>query len=504
MYDIFISYKRISLPTANNLYYRLSVRGYSTFFDLEELGRDNFDVSLLSHIENAKDVFVILEENALDGCKNQDWEKDWFCYEIAHALEKGKNIIPILLNGYQMPPDDFFPTRLKQLSRKHAPEFNFSYFDAYLDRLIEKNYLLSKPRLQKQATSAFKFYSNENCHVFKEGKLVCSLEGMSEEPYYLPVSRKGDYRFKVENLVTKDTRIIKKNIDADEEKEIDIVWEGLAPRKPRQERFEETPVSSGGCLVGYKEVDGPVEAECVQREKEQPCELMFSVGDVSFKMVRVEGGLFTMGASTFDNAAFRDEYPQHEVCLSDYCIGETPVTQAQWKAVMGGSPSMFKGGENPVERVSWNECRIFIKRLNQKTGQNFRLPTEAEWEYAARGGKKSMGYRYPGSNIIDEVAWYKANGNKKTHPVKGKKPNELGLYDMGGNVWEWCADWYDENYYRESPKENPQGPSQGSDCVLRGCSWLNDTKYCRVSCRSHSNPDYRHYFIGFRLALCTK
>lgn len=224
-YEVFISYKRKSLPTANNLYYRLTTRGYSTFFDLEEMGRDNFDVQLLKYIENAKDVFIILEEGSLDGCKQENWEeKDWFCHEIAFALEKKKNIIPILLNGYKMPSEDFFPDKLKELSLKNAPEFNFSFFEAYLDKLVEKKYLLSKPNIQGKATSVFKFYSNENCQVFKEGKLVCSLEGMSDEPYYLPVPRKGDYRFKAVNSITSECRVLNEEIDAVEEKNVEIKW----------------------------------------------------------------------------------------------------------------------------------------------------------------------------------------------------------------------------------------------------------------------------------------
>lgn len=149
-YDIFISYKRKSLATANNLYYRLTTRGYSTFFDLEEMGRDNFNVQLLNYIENAQDVFVILEEGSLDACKNEDWEQDWFCHEIAFALEKKKNIIPILLGGYQMPSEEFFPKKLKELCLKNSPEFNFSFFEAYLDKLIEKEYLLSKPDIKEK------------------------------------------------------------------------------------------------------------------------------------------------------------------------------------------------------------------------------------------------------------------------------------------------------------------------------------------------------------------
>lgn len=234
-YDIFISYKRKSLPTANNLYYRLTTRGYSTFFDLEEMGRDNFNTQLLNYIENAKDVFVILEEGSLDGCKQDKWEeKDWFCHEIAFALEKKKNIIPILLNGYKMPSEDFLPGKLKELSLKNAPEFNFSFFEAYIDKLVEKKYLLSKPNIQEKATSVFKFYSNENCQVYKEGKLVCSLEGMSDEPYYLPVPRKGDYRFKVVNVSTGENRTIKEVIDVVEEKSIEINWGNYIKKKGRK------------------------------------------------------------------------------------------------------------------------------------------------------------------------------------------------------------------------------------------------------------------------------
>jgi len=234
-YDIFISYKRKSLPTANNLYYRLTTRGYSTFFDLEEMGRDNFNTQLLNYIENAKDVFVILEEGSLDACKKPDWEKDWFCHEIAFALEKKKNIIPILINGYQMPSEEFFPDRLKDLNLKNAPEFNFSFFEAYLDKLIEKDFLLSRPNLQEKTTSVFKFYSNENCQVFKEGKLVCSLEGMSDEPYYLPVPRKGDYRFKAVNETSGKSIIQNEVIDAVEEKNVEIKWKrGLTSRNPFQ------------------------------------------------------------------------------------------------------------------------------------------------------------------------------------------------------------------------------------------------------------------------------
>ena len=237
-YDIFISYKRKSLPTANNLYYRLTTRGYSTFFDLEEMRRDNFNIQLLNYIENAKDVFVILEEGSLDACKRDNWEKDWFCHEIAFALEKKKNIIPILLGDYKMPSADFFPDKLKELSLKHSPDFSFSFFEAYLDKLIEKKFITAEAQVQNKATSVFKFYSNENCQVFKEGKMVCSLEGLSDEPYYLPVPRKGDYRFKAVNNITAEQKLLKEHINSEEDKEIEIIWEEREYYKPDQERPE--------------------------------------------------------------------------------------------------------------------------------------------------------------------------------------------------------------------------------------------------------------------------
>ena len=240
----------------------------------------------------------------------------------------------------------------------------------------------------------------------------------------------------------------------------------------------------------------------------------FTVNGVSFTMKLIEGGTFQMGAQktnpsgqNYDNEAKDEESPVHSVTLSSYYMGETEVTQALWKAVMGTEP-LYEGGwenrygrgsEYPAYRVSWNDIQDFIRKLNQKTGKNFRLPTEAEWEYAARGGKKNNGNKYAGSNTIDRVAWYKDNSGNKTHAVKTKSSNELGLYDMSGNVCEWCQDWYGSDYYRESPSMNPQGPSSGFFRVHRGGSWVNNA--CRVSIRGIYDPGGKIYRIGFRLCL---
>ena len=227
----------------------------------------------------------------------------------------------------------------------------------------------------------------------------------------------------------------------------------------------------------------------------------FTVNGVSFTMVAVEGGTFTMGATPEQGSdAWDCEKPAHQVTLSGYSIGQTEVTQALWQAVMGSNSSRFTGDlQRPVERVSWNDCQTFINKLNQLTGQNFRLPTEAEWEYAARGGNRSKGYKYAGSNTIDDMAWYSGNSSSTTHPVATKAPNELGLYDMGGNVLEWCQDWYGS--YSSDAQTNPTGPASGSDHVYRGGSWYGHAGYCRVSYRDYGTPSYSYSHLGLRLAL---
>ena len=224
----------------------------------------------------------------------------------------------------------------------------------------------------------------------------------------------------------------------------------------------------------------------------------FTVNGVQFTMVAVEGGTFTMGATSEQGSdAEEDEKPAHKVTLSDYYIGQTEVTQALWEAVMGGNPSRRVGDNLPVEQVSWNDCQEFIRKLNQLTGRQFRLPTEAEWEYAARGGRKSQGYKYAGGNNLNSVAWFYVNGYY-TQPVGTKQANELGIYDMSGNVWEWCSDWYGD--YQLSSQSDPQGPSSGSNRVNRGGGYYNGARYCRVSNRDSDAPDYRGYNLGLRLS----
>ena len=259
---------------------------------------------------------------------------------------------------------------------------------------------------------------------------------------------------------------------------------GQKADKMQTEKMDTTNVSSVGQTSAL-----PIQTETI------------TVNGVSFKMVAVEGGTFTMGCTDEQgNDCESDEKPAHQVTLSSFYIGETEVTQALWKAVMGTNPRFFEGDNLPVACISWDDCQKFIKMLNELTGKKFRLPTEAEWEYAARGGNQSRGYKYSGSDNIDSVAWYDGNSGDDIHPVKTKEANELGLYDMSGNVWEWCQDWY--GGYTTMPQTDPRGPTTGSSRVLRGGVYINCyASDCYVFFRHSNNPDVRHCSNGFRLVL---
>ena len=246
------------------------------------------------------------------------------------------------------------------------------------------------------------------------------------------------------------------------------------------------------CKDEEEDWDAPVETGSVQ----------FTVRGCSFNMQIVQGGTFTMGATseqgTHDPGS--NEYPTHQVTLSDYLIGETEVTQELWISVMDGDdPATNIGLNKPVGTVSWNDCNTFITRLNQLTGEHFRMPTEAEWEYAARGGRLNSGYKYSGSDNVDEVAWYCENTDNTSQPVKQKQPNQLGIYDMSGNVHEWCSDIYE--LYPETAQTNPRGAENGPEHIIRGGAYLNTTNYCRVSYRFYYCPSQKSSYVGLRLAM---
>ncbi len=264
--------------------------------------------------------------------------------------------------------------------------------------------------------------------------------------------------------------------------QIQLSKEVVAAIPTVNEVAQQAPSSSSSVSSGSNEISIPVK------------------NGITIDMVKVEAGTFMMGATSEMLNPDDDEKPVHQVTLTnDYYMGKYEVTQALWQAVMGSNPSKFKGDNLPVEKVSWHDCKEFISKLNSMTGRKFRLPTEAEWEYAARGGKKSRGYQYSGSSNISDVAWYVDNSDYETHPVGTKQGNELGIYDMTGNVLEWCQDWI--GLYSSSSQANPTGAVSGPDRVLRGGSWHNNAWCCRLPFRQYYYLGYSSHQLGLRLVL---
>lgn len=482
MYDIFLSYRRkdamgnSNVATARTFKLEFERRGMKVFFDYSECTDDYFSDKILPAIRTCRYFVLVLTKDCLDRCKN---EGDWLRREITEAIKFGRKIIPISPDGvFEGWPKDL-PEAIRPLSAGDGLQIT----TIHMDRVFESNVeLLIQDRMgglvkketerwKSGAGTYLKVMCNLDCVMYIDGEEYGTLSAGRLQK--IPLAE-GEYMLEFESVENRSDRINApfEMLNKDKLYNVDL----LAKKEERKERE--------------------------RREREERGK--FNVGGVEFKIVYVEGGTFTMGATAEQGLeALEREKPAHKVTLSDYYIGETQVTQALWKAVMGDKPSRFKGGDNlPVEQVSWEDIvEKFIPALNRKTGRTFRLPTEAEWEYAARGGNRSKGYKYSGSNDMDEVAWYDGNSGKKTHPVKGKKANELGLYDMSGNVWEWCHDWY--GHYSSGAQTNPKGPDKGSHRVLRGGSCCNDAWLCRVSYRIiiATFPLF-NYHLGFRLVLC--
>ncbi|MEP7342803.1 MAG: SUMF1/EgtB/PvdO family nonheme iron enzyme [Acidobacteriota bacterium] len=264
----------------------------------------------------------------------------------------------------------------------------------------------------------------------------------------------------------------------------------------RQDEFEEEKVE----VAPPPRIVGPPKPKIVQPPQPQVRHENFiePLGNgVQLEMIAIRGGEFQMGSNERDN-----EKPIHRVTLSPFHIGKYQVTQAQWQTVMDENPSRFKGDKLPVENVPWDDAVKFCEKLSKQTGRNYRLPTEAEWEYACRAGSTTKYCFGDDDALLKDYAWYKVNSGNKTHPVGEKKPNDWGLHDMHGNVWEWCQDWYDKNYYKQSPEKDPQGPASGDYRVLRGGSWYGNLDNARAVVRDFNLPAFRYYITGFRVVLC--
>jgi formylglycine-generating enzyme required for sulfatase activity len=478
-YDVFISYSRkdyvdeqknvIPGNEVSKIKEALSVAGISYWFDEEGIySGQNFVDKIVTNIENAK-IFLFL--STVNSNKSP-----WTCKEIASADEFKKHIIPVRI--------DSAPYNKKVLFR--IADLDYIEYYTNPQKGVEDMIKSIKAYLEELAATEKHKIDEENKKKELERQRIQQEENKRHQELIAKIE--------TEIAALESQKIERKKVILQKEQELKLAqidFEDCESRiKKLQTKFEElrNPDKERKQEDERKHLD----------EEERAKEMTFNVGDVQFKMIRVEGGPFMMGSPDNDSDAFDDENPQHRVTLNDYYIGETQVTQALWKAVMGDNPSYWKGDSLPVENVSWDDCQKFIKQLNNKTDKTFRLPTEAEWEYAARGGRMDHGYKYAGGNYIEKVAWYDGNSESKTHPVKQKDGNELGLYDMSGNVWEWCQDWYGN--YNSSAQTNPLGPSSGSFRVLRGGSWYDFAGYCRTA-RRYDSPNSRYYSNGFRLAL---
>ena len=438
-YDVFISYSRKDINEVSALIetIRAEIPGLSIWFDLTGIeSGDEFEEKIISAIDNSSYVLFALSDNALQS----QWTKD----EIMYAKNTDKKIVPILLKG---------------ASLKGWFLFKFGRVDC-----IDFSNPLQKEKLLKNLSD---WTGKSRSH------------GTASTPKI------------------SDDSVTKKSAKS-EEFPVKTPSRSVSQRTPQPEPL--CPCGSGKLFKDChgKSLSSVSKVAADNKPQTQDSgDFVLKVKGVEYPMVFVEGGTFKMGSD--DSDAYDDEKPVHNVTLSSYCIGKYEVTQELWEAVMGTNPSYHLGARRPVERVSWNDCQEFIRKLNSLTGMNFKLPTEAQWEYAARGGRQGLGYNYSRNYTVNDVAWYVDNSGRQTHDVGKKSPNHLGLYDMLGNVWEWCRDW--KGSYSHIPDTDPTGPSRGTNYVVRGGSYSNAVSYCRVSLRFSSYPSSQDWTIGFRLCL---
>lgn len=514
-YDIFISYSRKDAKIVKIFFDALSAAGYSVWMDVDGIeSGDEFKRKIVSAIKDSK-LFLFFSSVASNA-------SEWTVKEVNVAVALRKPIIPIKLDNTVY--DDSLLLDLSGLDFiECGGNETFSTIQKLMRSLQNKIGSSNSVELKDKVSVKDAEHTQENHYSIP---VNTTHAGKSELPK-LPLNKKwlviaavaviafvavifgvnwyGDYRAAEAERRQAEIALAEQQAEQQRLEAARLAQEEVA----RQAKEEADRIAAENKRKAQEEAERKRKEEEERKLKEAAnarfSTRTFTVNGVSFKMVAVDGGTFKMGATSEQQNPYANEKPVHNVTLSSYYIGETEVTQALWKAVMGSNPSYFSGSNNPVETVSYEDCITFINKLNSllsgqlPTGRKFRIPTEAEWEYAARGGNRSLGYQYSGSDNLGSVAWYSSNRDSKTHPVKQKQPNELGLYDMSGNVYEWCHDWYGD--YPSSSQSNPKGPSSGSDRVLRG-GWSNSSaRLCRVANRSNNIPGGRYSFNGLRLAL---
>ena len=524
-YDVFISYRRESgTYQARALKSDLELNGYKNrvFMDTHSLKGGDFTKKIRDMIQESCNFVVIISQ----GCFVQKKKGiDYFIYEISQALKLGKNVIPVYYDGVIYEDIKKHIDEIEDFPKQNPITYHADSPDETITKII--SFLKTENELLKER---FESVSREKA-VIRQKLLLLNEESQDlkcpicKNNYSAAMSfcQTCGYKFfdKLELSVAQSHERIQ---EKERTKKHNDIWLGYCKQREHQGDDEQIK-SLQSTITELKSTLSKTQKELSTKEKEleesekqrKELELLLSNltdnnlidknileiklnENVTFQMIYVEGGNFMMGVNNGDSEANNDENPSHQVTLSSYYVGKTAVTQTLWEAVMGNNPSTDKGPFHPVINVSWDNCQEFIRKLNKKTNRTFRLPTEAEWEFAARGGNMSKGFKYAGSNNIKDVAWCDDDAwNPKSHPVAQKQPNELGLYDMSGNVWEWCQDFY--GIYNSESQINPTGPNDGRNRIIRGGGLSTKAKYCRVSFRGSHPPLGWRSDLGLRLVL---
>lgn len=493
-YDIFISYRREGGDKYARTIQQALEKQYRVFLDFDELKDGAFDQRIIDAISESPVFLLILSKGALDRCVNED---DWVRQEIMQAIKSGCHIVPVTIveDNFEGIPSDL-PKDLQHAVGQHQfSELQMkTLFKESMEKLIKTRIA---PYIHKEQTdigAEVHIETDADCQLLHFKKVLAHIHKNEDNVVHL---KRGKHKLEFVSMEYEEIKV-QRILEIPEEDYIDFIEveiKDIIETRRKTRKYAKHEI--GNVQINQNQHKENLLGNQNGNEAASSNERTFIVNGVYFKMLHVEGGRFMMGSKS----ALVQEMPVHEVRLDSFYIGQTSVTQELWEAVMGFNKSNWKGLKLPAENISWKDCQSFIKKLNQITNLEFRLPTEAEWEFAARGGNKSQGYKYSGSNNIDEVAWYGSNSDSFTHEVAIKAANELGLFDMSGNVWEWCQDKYSKNYYESSPINNPQGPKSGPNRVLRGGGLSSSESSCRVTYRNDTSPTYYSYDMGFRLVL---
>ena len=464
-YDVFISYSRKDSEQVLGIANKLTECGYNVWIDQDGIESGDAFKSVIVKAIKRSQLFLFFSSKTAN-------ESPWTVKEVNMAVHLKKFIIPVKLD-------------------------NTEYDDSLLFDLVGLDYISyfenQEKGLRELLRSVKKHLGKSDVDVKKVKEEIKALEKDGLQLY-------ADQQRVLDEIISKKKLIGEVNQTcpvcgtSNEIRALYCPTCGWTYVPFQSKKMDEKRLATAKKLWESRGKSDVVIEEVPSYTLPQP------IMELIHDMVRVEGGTFTMGGTREQGEdAFEDESPTHKVTLSTYSIGRYPVTQDQWEAVMGSNPSHFKGEKLPVESVSWFDCQDFAQKLSDMTGRRFRLPTEAEWEYAARGGKKGKRYKYSGGNILNQVGWYNENSGGVSHEVGKKSPNELGIYDMSGNIWEWVQDWKGD--YTKNDQINPKGPETGIERVCRGGGWNREIDRARVSYRGDDQATLRYCSLGLRIAL---